>query len=537
MYFSSGQLALLIRLLCLTTVITSLARADDAPASDWSQFGTAVNWHVSERLPAKRLGVAWQVTSGEGRSQIVGGGDAIYVATGRVAAPDNAADSVPQQITTVTRRDASTGRVVWEHTHATATIAAQQTFSGDPPSPQATPALLNDRLFVISFTGQLQCLSCDDGRVLWQQHLVDDLHADPVQFGFASSPVVQPVNTRQIFVLAAGEQGGFHALNAATGAIEWTAPCPSFSYATPVLASLQGQPQWILVSQEDVRSVAAGTGRPLWSYPLPEAGLTNVPTPVVMNDTCIVVSGQGCQGTRGLTIRRSADQWEVTERWSLKSPLFFYTNQLRLSENLLLGADSRTLVAINTDTGERVGRWRGFGDANLIRCQDQLICVDGRGQLTRLQLRTDHGRVTGLQPVDKAEAISGRCWTAASLIGQRLFIRAGKQLVCLSGNSDNKLPLLTTVTEPLELAMNSAVEDPVEQIFTIFEEQGAAAALTRYSELRQQGQLDPAARYALARAAHEQGLTAITELIARDAKLDYPRQRASQQIEELLQKP
>lgn len=527
-----------IRLTTIICVLAALSPIPPAVAEDtgWNQFGAAFNWQVGGELSTDQLGVAWTENVGQGRSQIVGAKGAIYVVSGSVT------DATPPQVvTSVTRRDADSGNVVWRHEFSTPVIGAQQTFSGDQPSPQATPAVLNHRLYVISFTGRLQCLSCKDGRLLWEKRLIDDLHADPVQFGFASSPVIAPGNTRQIFVLAAGKQGGFHALDAATGETDWMADCPSFSYATPVFARLHGQPQWILVSQEHIQSVSAASanspaGTKLWSFAWPETGLTNVPTPLVMNASTVVISGQGCGGTRGLSITHDGHRWQAEEAWALKSPQYFYTNWTKLSDGLMVGADARTLTAIDTNSGQRTGRWRGFADANLMRIGSQLICVDGRGQMTRLQIRRNSaGRILGLQPLHKTSAIAGRCWTTASYMEGRLYVRAENQLVCLTADSENLPPLLATDGKMLSLAaVTAAVEDPVGQIFTAFEERGAAAALAVYAKLRSEGKLDPGARYELTVAAQQQGLAEMARKIAREAAVDYPDKANAPWIREAL---
>ncbi|MCR9199887.1 MAG: PQQ-like beta-propeller repeat protein [Planctomycetaceae bacterium] len=527
-----------IRTFTIVCVLTAMSSVQHAPAEDsgWNQFGGAFNWETDGDLPTDRLGIVWTQNVGQGRGQVVGGRDAIYVVSGAVTDT-----TPPENVTIITRRNAATGNVVWQHDFSTPIPEDQQTFSGDQPSPQATPAVLNNRLYVISFTGALQCLSCEDGRLLWEKHLVDDLHADPVQFGFASSPVIVPGNDRQIFVLAAGKQGGFYALDAATGQTDWKTDCSSFSYATPVFATLHGQPQWILVSQEEIRAVSASSsnlrgGAELWRYAWPETGLTNVPTPLVMNASTVVISGQGCGGTRGLSITRNDDEWQVKEAWTLKSPQYFYTNWMKLSDRLMLGADARTLTAIETTDGERAGRWRGYADANLIRVGEQLLCVDGRGQMTRLQIRRNaDGSCLGLQPVDKASVIAGRCWTAASYINGRLFVRAEDRLICLAADSDNLPPLLAADGTMLSLAAGTATaSNPVEQIFTVFEEQGATAALAVYAKLRSDGKLDPGARYELTVAAQQQGLAAIARKIARDAAADYPDKASAPWIRDAL---
>ena len=171
-----------------------------------------------------------------------------------------------------------------------------------------------------------------------------------------------------------------------------------------------------------------------------------------------------------------------------------------------------------------------------MRIGGQLICVDGRGQMTRLQIKRDTaGHTLGLQPLHKTSAIAGRCWTAPSYIDGRLFVRAENQLVCLTTDSEDLPPLLAADGTMLSLTpVKAVVEDPVGQIFTAFEERGAAAALAVYAKLRSDGKLDPGARYELTVAAQQQGLAAIAQKIARDTAVDYPDSAGASWIRDAL---
>ncbi len=91
-------------------------------------------------------------------------------------------------------------------------------------------------------------------------------------------------------------------------------------------------------------------------------------------------------------------------------------------------------MAISTADGKLKGRWRGFGNGNLLCIKDQLLCVNGEGVLSLLATTT-----TGLIQEFECSVIAGRVWAAPTLAGDQLFLRAGKKLTCYRITPDGNL--------------------------------------------------------------------------------------------------
>ncbi len=524
---SSFHFCLILLLLAAADVGNAAGKQQPATPADVTQFGHATNWRGSLLLTSDdALAVAWNIEIGAGRSQVVGLGDGIYLTSG-VAEKLDGKTRLTNRVVAI---DATSGNTKWSTQQESFMRDGQENFGETPVSPQATPLIVGPNLITVSFTGHLICHRRADGENVWEKQLVEDLGAEPVQFGFSASPVLDVSEPERIYVLAAGKAAGFFCLNAMDGAVVWKSECTSCSYATPVLANFGGTKQWIVVSEDEVFGVSSADGKRLWQYSWPKNGLTNVPSPLVVDDSHLLISGQGCDGTSCLAVKMDQNNWVVDECWSSPKIKFFYTNWTKVSDRIVVGCTDKIMVALDVEDGSTLGRWRGFADGNVTVIGDELFVLDGKGTLNVIEL----GQATETKPFsftarEKLKIIEARCWTPFSAIGNRIFVRGNDRLVCLIANprqDANSLKNLLTEPKLLELQpeknTSGTKKDPVELIFGTFQAEGQPAALAIYTQLRADKALDEAARIAIAEAATQQGLLEVARMVVAEAQADFP---------------
>lgn len=542
-HFSRYRLGGIVAVAVASVCIGNLS-AQEHSTNSFRQFGHDNDWQLSltpsSLTPFYSETIALKATpAGIGLSQIVGTENEIYVASGKRT------DKVSMKETKVSSTLAryslgDMSKPVWSHSTSNRFRGNQQTFGAAGPAAQATPLLIDGMVIHVSFAGDLVCLNTEDGKLIWQLDLVEKFGATPVDFGFSSSPVADPQHPGRFLILAAGQNGGLINIEAATGEVIWKAASDSFSYATPTAATFGGVEQWIIVSQANIMGVAQDDGRTLWEHPLANPGLTNVPTPLVVDEKTLLISGQGVKGTRCLEITRTkkdSESWSLKTRWFERRLEFFYTNWLMLDSNLAAICSDKFLTVFDVQTGNVLGKFRGFGNGNLVRINEtQLLALDGKGTLHLIQLSLRNGSVTEMTetavfPVPKS--LRGRCWTPLSNVGGRLWARIGENIIAI----DVAPPLSTPTTElinsqldrpkTLELKKRSVVDklaevDPVELIFATFQNQGQQGALKLYAQLRADKKLSIEDRLRIIEAAKEQGLSALANMIAGHIKRDFP---------------
>ncbi|WP_395090449.1 PQQ-binding-like beta-propeller repeat protein [Armatimonas sp.] len=343
-------------------------------AKDWLQYaGPNRDFSVEQTLPKQAaLTVKWRRALGEGTSGIVGDGKSLFTLYSTDISPKREAG-----VEVVVALDAATGKTRWEQKTPVAMLPKQESYTSDPIRPQATPLLWQGKLLTLGFTGLLKCFDAATGRVLWEHNLVTAFEATPVQFGFSASPLL---SGGAFVVHVGGKQASLIAFEPRDGNVRWKSAPAEPSYASSMPVRVDGEDQLIQLTRDALLGVAAKDGAPRWSYPLPKLGLTNVPTPLVLSDQRLVISGQGILGTRLLKLSRTQAPTEV---WVNTKTTFFYTNWTANRE-LVYGCNNGGFVsALRLTDGQELWKERGQNDANLLQVGDTTLFLRGDGLLTR----------------------------------------------------------------------------------------------------------------------------------------------------------
>lgn len=404
-----------------------------------NQYGHQSAWVVPVKIDSQTApSILWKREVGDGRSQVVFSEDTLFVSSAINRVLEDESVELTERIEAI---NLQTGQSVWKNEVSSKMLEGQENFSGTPAAPQATPLVVGGNVIWIGFTGIMQCLELKTGKLIWRKDLVTAFGAKPVQFGFAASPVLDPSLTDRFFVMAAGADGGLLCLKVQTGEVIWRSACESFSYATPTFAKFGNTPQLVVVSEDNLIGIAQEDGKQLWSYAFAKPGLTNVPSPLILDTERLLISGQGCNGVRCLKITQQQPEWNINELWYLPKVKPFYQNWLRLDENLAVGCTDKFLAIFDVRDGSLRGRWRGFSDANLASADGGLIALTGDGTLKLIRPTKKDGRIVGMENWAKFQLLKARCWTPLMSAEDMLIVRGGTQLMALSlvsaGNGDS----------------------------------------------------------------------------------------------------
>jgi outer membrane protein assembly factor BamB len=389
-----------------------------APAlASWPQYGGPAgdfraDVPANATLPAEPL---WRRPLGPGESGVVVENGKLFAMYSIPEPPKN-----EKGTEVMACLDAATGKTVWEHRYPVARLPKQETFRGAPVGPQATPCAGGGKVFALGYAGVLTCLTTD-GKEVWTKNLVKDFEATPVQFGFSGSPVLAG---GKLLVAAGGKQTALIAFDPTDGSVKWkTAPAEP-GYATPVVAKLTGEEQVILLTRDAVAGYALADGTTRWTYPLPKPGLTNVPTPLVLPDAQVLVSGQGQVGTALLKVTRSGNKFEAKAVWQTK-PKFFYCNWARAGDAVCGYADSR-FVAFRWKDGSPLWDSTTQNEGNVVAGEKAAVILRGDGRLTLGKLTAE-----GFEEGAKLQLFDGRAWSAPTVSGGVLYARNAKEIVAV----------------------------------------------------------------------------------------------------------
>lgn len=498
-------------LFVLTCTLPLTATAQDDVS--WPAFGgSGGDFRVPslQNLVTAPLRLAWQAEIGTGESGIVVSGDRVFAtALLKQAAEFKNEDELFERVLCLNR---TTGKAVWSKQYRVEKRDDQESFGATKRSPKATPAIVGDRLVTLGFTGQLRCWSIADGSLQWEHDLVKEYGAKAVQFGYSGSPV--PASDTTVLVMIGGEKGGLTCFSTSDGKAKWMAPIDNASYATPVLCSLAGTKQIVAHSQNQIIGFDRSTGQQLWEWALPKSGLTNVPTPLPISGDRMLISGQGVEGTACLQINRDGEKWNAKQLWLTKRVQFFYCNWMTSGKSTVIACNDKLLFGLNASTGKILGRWRGYGNGNLVSDSKTVMLLHGDGKLSFLNRTPD-----GLKLATRYRFPRGRYWVPPTVVGDQLLVRSGSKLICAAPGGNGEIERVKTNPEDYNFT-NAPARDYVGEIVVEFEKSGAASAFALYKRLHKSEarRFSLEQRNQLAELAAEQDLTEFREQILTDAE-------------------
>lgn len=353
----------------------------------------------------------WRRPLGEGYSAIVVDADTLYTMYSRDG----------QEVVIALRAD--TGVTVWEYAYPAPVYPEQSLSYGRGPN--ATPLLLDGRLYTVGFTGLLYCLDAATGRVMWKCDLVDELGGAPQYYGFSNSPLAYD---SKIIALVGGPECGVAALDAADGAVAWKTPYYEISHAAPILINVDAQDQIVFFTTNEVVGIDARGGERLWSSTVADFCKTNCTAALWGPDNLLVASTKGAGGTRVLKLSRDGEKTNVEQIWIDRKIRIYHWNAIRVGDFVYtsIGDKGDFLATFNVKTGEVVERLRGYELTNGVLAGDKLILLDGAGRLL-----LTHPTAKGLEIISSARILESRTWTAPTLAGARLYVRDRESILAL----------------------------------------------------------------------------------------------------------
>ena len=260
------------------------ASLDATSRGDWPEFRgpTAMGQAGVEGLPlrwSERENVAWKTPiAGLGWSSPVVHDGRIYLTT----ATETTGDRRSLRLVCL---DARTGRISWDKELFTQAKTVRMHAKNSHASP--TPLVAGDRL-IAHFGPHGTAGTTLDGEIVWRRTL-----AYAPMHGTGGSPA----RAGDVIVICCdgNDERYVVGLDRATGAIRWrtdrdTAPRKGFSFATPLVTTVDGTPQAICPGSDAVFAYDPATGREIWRVDYHD-GYSVIPRPVHAAGLVFVASG------------------------------------------------------------------------------------------------------------------------------------------------------------------------------------------------------------------------------------------------------
>ena len=309
--------------------------------------------------------------------------------------------------------------------------------------PQATPTISGDRVFSHGATGIINCLDAASGKLIWTIDVEQEFDVPTLLWGKSASPII----VGDLVVVSIGDvaanrteefadQGNsLVAFDQATGEIVWEAGDRRSSYATPVLATICGVEQIIVINENFVTSHRADDGKILWEHPWEGLSDSNASTsqPIPLDgDRLFLSKGYGI-GAELVQISRVDEEWKSDIIW--KKPIMkTKMGNVVLRDGHVFGLNEVNLMCIELNTGKKkwIKRRRpSFGHGQILLTGEHILVLTEEGEVVLVAADTKE-----YQELASFPAIEGVTWNNPTLTGSKLLVRNAEWAACY------ELPLL-----------------------------------------------------------------------------------------------
>ena len=385
--------------------------APPAPGHDayWTDFrgprrdGLYTETAIRTEWPADGLEPLWR--------QPVGGGHASFVvADGRAFTIEQRRDRE-----VVAAYDAATGIELWTH----AWSAHFRELMGGP-GPRATPTWRDGRLYALGATGRLVCLDAATGEVVWRRDILADAGAANLPWAMSGAPLV----VDEMVVVQPGGAGGWSvaAYDRRTGDPVWHVLDDVQGYTSPMLATLGGVRQIVVVTAERAAGLRPEDGTLLWEHPWTVPVVPNIAQPLVVGDTRIFLSAGYGKGAALIELTPDGGRFTAATVWETNRMKNKFSSSV-LIDGYVYGLDESILACLDAASGELMWKGGRYGHGQLLAAGGHLVVLTERGDLVLVRATPD-----GHEELAAFRAIEGKTWNVPALAGGRILVRNARQM-------------------------------------------------------------------------------------------------------------
>ncbi|MGE3510792.1 MAG: PQQ-binding-like beta-propeller repeat protein [Vicinamibacterales bacterium] len=307
--------------------------------------------------------------------------------------------------------DVMSGRELWTNAWEG---EFQESMGGD--GPRATPTWADGVLYALGALGEFRALDGETGRVRWRTNILDDAGASNLQWGMSAAPLVVG---NAVVVLPGGRNGqSVVAYDRNTGRRLWSALPDQAAYASPMLVTLGGIRQIVLMTAERIVGMSEDGGSVLWSHPWqgPSNGI-NAAQPIALGDDRLYVSAGYGMGAAVIQVTGGTAGFSTRELWRNTKMKNRFASAV-LHEGIIYGLDESILAAVDAKTGDL--RWKGgrYGYGQLLLADGHLIVLTEDGDLALV-------RATPVKHEELARfaVLNGKTWNPPAMANGILLVR------------------------------------------------------------------------------------------------------------------
>lgn len=380
---------------------SSSPEPEDAPWPDFrgrNRDGSYLAQPIRTDWPREGLPRLWKQPIGLGyASFVVAGGRAFTIEQRRT-----------QEVAAA--YDITTGREIW-----ISSWDGEFTESMGGNGPRATPTYHDGRVFVLGALGELRCLDARTGAIVWRKNILQDNGARNLDWGMAAAPLI--VGDTVVVLPGGGSGKSVVAYNKSTGERVWSALDDQQAYTSPMLVTLGGVPQILVVSATRALGLTPDGRRVLWEYPWSTFNGINVAQPVLLDAQRIFLSAGYGHGAAVVEVSKADDRWSARTVWENLRMKNKFTSSVLL-DGYLYGLDESILACVDAATGELKWKAGRYGYGQVLLASDHLVVLTEDGDVVLVRATPDRH-----EELARFTAIEGKTWNHPVVADGLLLVR------------------------------------------------------------------------------------------------------------------
>jgi outer membrane protein assembly factor BamB len=310
----------------------------------------------------------------------------------------------------VSTYDVDTGRELWTHGWDAAFV---ESMGGD--GPRATPTYHDGRIYALGALGELRCLDGRTGALVWRRNILTDNGAPNVSWGMSAAPLVVD---DKVVVLPGGPRGkSVVAYHTTTGEPVWASLDDPQAYTSPMLVTIGGVRQILVVSARRAVGLTVDEGRLLWEYPWVTQMAISVAQPLLLGSDRVFLSASYGHGAAAFEVSRTDAGFTTKTVWENTRMKNKFTSSV-LNQGYIYGLDEAILACLDAATGEL--KWKGgrYGYGQVLLASDRLIVLTEDGDVALVKATPER-----FEQDARFAAIAGKTWNHPVIADGHLLVR------------------------------------------------------------------------------------------------------------------
>jgi outer membrane protein assembly factor BamB len=284
--------------------------------------------------------------------------------------------------------------------------------------PRATPTYHEGRIYALGAAGEFRVLDAAKGTQFWRRNILAENSASNLIWGMSASPLIVD---DKVIVLPGGPTGSsVVAYNKVTGDPIWKALDDEASYTSPMVATIGGVRQIVVVTATRAVGLTVDNGTLLWEYPWVTFSGINVSQPIPFThegrNLMFISAGYG-HGAAVFELVASGNRFQTKTIWQNQRMNNKFTSSVLHNGNIY-GLDESILASVNAVTGEQNCKGGRYGYGQIVLAGEYLIVLTEEGDV--VLVRASPARHEELA---RFSAIEGKTWNHPVIADGKLLVR------------------------------------------------------------------------------------------------------------------